>query len=843
MDERRFDALTRLFATVASRRRGTGILLAALAAPLSPAPDAGARRRNAEARKRKRKKRGTAAPGQCCNRQDCALGKGKNLGRCCFEDRDLTAGNFKGANLGNANFARADLTGANFTGANLDRACFVDANTTGARFGNANRGTAIFCRTETSSGFDNSGCNRGTPCCPTCDAAHPCGRGEVCCDGRCIPGDCCDNGEQSTCGAGQICCDGRCLSGDCCTDRQCQNPTPVCADNRCAACQSNGQCGAGRVCCDGSCLQGACCENEPCSGSEICCGGECRFGNCCSDAQCPPNQPHCQFNLCAECWTPQHCGGDGHVCCNNRCFDGDCCSDVQCRNPTPICQGRQCVSCPTNGASCIVPGTTDPGLCCNGSCLFIQCCTNAQCTDPDKPICIDRRCAACTDDGQCGSGEVCCEGRCEAGNCCTDAQCANPTPICANHTCVACQNDGQCDAGEVCCSGQCRVGDCCTDAQCANPTPICQGNDCVACQNDRQCGDDEVCCNGSCFGGDCCRDQDCPSALCQVGVCRDHVCAFAPVSGEPGPNCPFPRMCCQDEQGAPVCCAPGTRSCQRSGICGCLRNADCPVGEVCCAGHQCERGICCQDSDCLPRTCQESHCQDHDCSYTPVFAQPAPPHCPTMCCRTLDGAPVCCPSGTRGCEGNGVCGCPNCPCVGTPNQFCSIFGTPCCPGMVCTPIGIQFPFITECQYPCETHQQCIDVFGPRYFCRKGADCAFIEKCCQFGIGATNVGWPRDGEQFDALARLVWARTSRRSTFGAIAGVALLGHAFVPVAARDMQGHSARVLSRLGRLFSGFGSNEKGGFEFDGPSGIAVDPRGNIDGADTEKNQVKQFPPA
>src|SRR3546814_1473376 len=55
MDERRFDALTRLFATVASRRRGAGILLAALAAPLSPAPDAGARRRNAKASSEERR--------------------------------------------------------------------------------------------------------------------------------------------------------------------------------------------------------------------------------------------------------------------------------------------------------------------------------------------------------------------------------------------------------------------------------------------------------------------------------------------------------------------------------------------------------------------------------------------------------------------------------------------------------------------------------------------------------------------------------------------------------------------------------------------------------------------
>src|SRR3712207_6932195 len=43
----------------------------------------------------------------------------------------------------------------------------------------ATMGTAIFCRTTMPNGTRNDGgCARGTGCCPTCDAAHPCPRSE-----------------------------------------------------------------------------------------------------------------------------------------------------------------------------------------------------------------------------------------------------------------------------------------------------------------------------------------------------------------------------------------------------------------------------------------------------------------------------------------------------------------------------------------------------------------------------------------------------------------------------------------------------------------------------------------
>jgi hypothetical protein len=599
MDERRFDALTRLLATVASRRLGVGALLAALAAPSWPAPDGEARRRNAKGKnrtrdrdghrdqrnkkKRKRKNRGAgAAPGQCCDRQGCTPGKGKHLQRCCFDDRDLTARTFTGANLSGASFARADLTGANFAGANLDQTCFVDANATGTRFGNANRGNAIFCRTETASGFDNSGCDRGTPCCPTCDAAHPCGQGQVCCDGRCIPGNCCDNGEQSTCG-----------------------------------------------------VRG--------------------------------------------------------FCCNHRCVEGDCCETANC--PTEVCQRRAC-----DDHQCVyAPVFGEPGP------------------------------------------------RCDT-ICCRDAA---GVPVC-------------CDAGVT----------------------VCQESGICGCAGNQDCGASEVCCDEHCRSGDCCRDQDCPQELCQDRDCQDNVCTYTPVNGEPGPGCN--TICCHDEQGAPRCCPPGATTCDAQGQCCTAESRDqtCGVGtpapkcgEVL---NNCGQAVDC--GGCAERICETASCSgpDNTCVYTPVFAGPGP-LCdervspPSICCQDEEGAPKCC-TGTQ-CEANGVCGCPRCPCIGTPNRICSIFGTPCCPGLVCTPL-LEFPLITNCQYPCETHQQCIDEFGSRYRCVDGEDCFFIGKCCQVNradeVVASKAERPRGDDRFDAFARFVWARTSRRTAIGSLASVALLG---------------------------------------------------------------------
>ncbi|MGH2616355.1 MAG: pentapeptide repeat-containing protein, partial [Thermomicrobiales bacterium] len=323
-DRDHFDALARLVSAQHSRRSALSALLGAVVLGRESVATASSKR------KRKGKKRGEqrrmhrrgdrdagnrrgannrkqnersqaraeAVPGRCCSRNACLPGPGKNLGKCCFEDANLVGQSFRGANLGQTNFSRAILTDADFRSANLDRTCLVDADVTGATFTGANLGTAIFCRTQTDSGEDNSGCGRGTICCPTCDADHLCDEGELCCDGRCVAGNCCDNGERSTCGAEELCCDHLCVAGECCRAAGCRNEIcqrRACQEHQCVytpvfgepgpecptLCCRNAQgvpdcCDAGVAVCTvtGLCR---CREDQDCAADEVCCDGACEI--------------------------------------------------------------------------------------------------------------------------------------------------------------------------------------------------------------------------------------------------------------------------------------------------------------------------------------------------------------------------------------------------------------------------------------------------------------------------------------------------------------------------------------------------------------------------------------
>ncbi|MCC7022016.1 MAG: pentapeptide repeat-containing protein, partial [Thermomicrobiales bacterium] len=278
MDATRFDDFVQSLASPVNRRATIARLLAGLVAPLLPAAaDAnhgdGKRRDHPRARGRdsdaasgekgkakakakgrgghdrgqahdhgadqsrasggkhgKQKKKGAKAAGQqperphptsCCSGATCTPGQGRNLPRCCYSGQDLRQGgtSFQGANLANASFAGATLTDLDFRTANLGHACFVDATLTGANLKGANLGGAIFCRTTMPNGSRNdTGCAKGTPCCPTCAETRRCARDQLCCNGNCLTGDCCADGERDACAAGQVCCDHACVSGDCCAD-------------------------------------------------------------------------------------------------------------------------------------------------------------------------------------------------------------------------------------------------------------------------------------------------------------------------------------------------------------------------------------------------------------------------------------------------------------------------------------------------------------------------------------------------------------------------------------------------------------------------------------------------
>jgi hypothetical protein len=271
MERERFDALTQLFAAKQSRRGALCALLGA--AVLGRGLDAEAKGKSKSSKSRghdrdkgkgKEKGKGKAkaeqTPANCFTGKTCNLGKGKTATKCDFSHQSLTGLNLAGSNVSGSSFAGSDLSGSSFKSANLSNTCFVDADLTGVSLANANTSGAIFCRTA---GVPSNGCDKGTACCPTCDEAHPCD-------------------------PGQVCCNGRCRSGTCCTSSDCTDPnTPVCVKNTCVGCTSSGQCDTGLTCCPPICTDtdtdpencGDC--GRACDAGEVCSNGfTCQSPNC-----------------------------------------------------------------------------------------------------------------------------------------------------------------------------------------------------------------------------------------------------------------------------------------------------------------------------------------------------------------------------------------------------------------------------------------------------------------------------------------------------------------------------------------------------------------------------------
>jgi hypothetical protein len=155
MDRVQFDTLARLVWTKQSRRTALATLFGAslLGRVLDPVT----------ATKRKRKIR------PCYRGTNCHLGPGKDNAGCDFEGSvAFFEGNFQGSNLSGANLTGAQLANADLSGVNLRDACLVGANLLGADLAGANLDGAVFCRTLMPDGaIDDSGCDRGTRCCPT----------------------------------------------------------------------------------------------------------------------------------------------------------------------------------------------------------------------------------------------------------------------------------------------------------------------------------------------------------------------------------------------------------------------------------------------------------------------------------------------------------------------------------------------------------------------------------------------------------------------------------------------------------------------------------------------------
>jgi hypothetical protein len=300
MDRSRFDTLTRLLATPGSRRAALGAILGGALIGSGDVTHAKRHhklgRGNGRNQRQKRKQRvqAAAAGGRCCRRAGCTPGPGTHQAKCCYQGDDLEGANFAGANLRRASFAGANLTEAQFRGANLDHACFVDADVTGADFRGANRRGAVFCRTRTSNGIDNAGCDRESACCPTCveTGSTGCNLGGECCGGAVCTGE----------GDGVCVCESECCSNDDCASGQ------MCVSGACFhTCHGPTSCAAG----SGGCPSPEACR-ETTSGALLCIERSVAGGTCDTDAECTARLGRPAICVLNE---PGGCGPQGETHC------------------------------------------------------------------------------------------------------------------------------------------------------------------------------------------------------------------------------------------------------------------------------------------------------------------------------------------------------------------------------------------------------------------------------------------------------------------------------------------------------------------------------------------------
>ncbi|MGH2613708.1 MAG: pentapeptide repeat-containing protein [Thermomicrobiales bacterium] len=535
MDGRSFDRFVRLFSSAGSRRDALRAMLGTVlfgasqnyadAKRRGQGDIAGKRRRNTKDRDRNRNKgngqrrgrkhiRAQARTGGCCSSGNCAPGPGKNLGKCCYEDAPLAGQNFKGANLGSANFRGATLANANFSSANLGKTCFVESDLTGARFAGTNSGSAIFCRTTMPDGSaNNSGCDKGTNCCPTC--ILPCPNGQRCCgDGTCA----------------ECCSDAQCASGVCCRGTCCEDGLR-CNDGQCGVCAPD-------------------CENRECGPDG--CGDDC--GACEAPDECNNRTGQC---VCRPNCDGKQCGPDG---CGGDCPPG-------CSGATPTCDAEgQCVQCVDSG-DCPDPGPCRTRACVGNVCQPEIVPDGASPSGCDAPVGGDAFCSqgACIQRCDNNLHRICGSGAGVCQECCNEQHCNSIGGPCENGTCqcpgssesrcgmecvslsIEPNNCGGC--GVECASGTCSNGTCRTPESCGlncNPQhdPDCEPE---ICTGDKECSQ---ALNGICTCPDGMVDCD-GDGFCEAcGRCGVTACPPDPETGEDGFCCPGGYCSCGGQ-----CCA------------------------------------------------------------------------------------------------------------------------------------------------------------------------------------------------------------------------------------------------------------------------------------------------
>ena len=354
--------------------------------------------------------------------------------------------------------------------------------------------------------------------------------------------------------------------------------------------------------------------------------------------------------------TQQCCGGgtnpNGPVNCegapSGRCDNGQSCNGVG-----NIC-GKAYGPLPGGGDGLVYQVNTNNN-CCDGrdSCHLDssgipRCfggCSNANCSGPgDCPYGYNGEPGCCIDAGQqCQFGDQCCNGLP-----CSPQNPADPNSIyvCQTPSCVPLGSS--CAATALpCCQGTCTLVEG-MGPICQNPAPGCT-------DNGGSCTSASQCCSNFCPSGTCQNATQClpDGTSCTSGTqcCSTYCdgtnhCATSPTCKDNGQSCTSGTECCSTN------CVSGTcqPQCKTDG-------AACTAGSECCSTY-CISGLCS-----LPPACQPL---DGPCTAT------------ADCCS---GYSCVIPSGqTSGtCQTGGGCG--------LLGQTCSVGGTPCCSGLVCTNSG------------------------------------------------------------------------------------------------------------------------------------------------------------
>ena len=405
MESETFDRFTRLLGGASSRRATLGAVLgAAFLGTTSDALAKGKGHGKGKGRNHHKgkghQKRGNdrqkparleAEAEPCWRAGSCVPSTGSNVSYCDLEGSPAFHGlNCTRCNASRANLRGIDARGANFTRANLSYACLVDADLTGATIaGNTNLSFATFCRTKMPNGsINNSGCNQGIDCCPSCDAAHPCTvPGQICCHGRCVTGVCCEAAD--------------------CAEHDCE--TKACQNFQCAYTnQTDGQPGTqcSTKCCGGACIANdACCTNGSpgCGPGQKCCGGTCIANErCCTNGtadNCPAGQQCCGGTCSACCTNGQPGCPTNQACCGNTCVAGVCCPTFAlCENDSQCCGDEDETSClpdEVDGIKRCCANDDEP--CVNGPGGGFYCCPGLFCCE--DPILGTKEC-----DTHCGFG-------------------------------------------------------------------------------------------------------------------------------------------------------------------------------------------------------------------------------------------------------------------------------------------------------------------------------------------------------------------------------------------------------------------------------------------------------